>query len=83
MLSFFRMDLILLIVILLAGFLIKYLIDTIQSMSNEIKEIKMKCVTGDKNIILTEKNTNPIGKLNSDLIDNVKYIKNYFDDNNK
>jgi hypothetical protein len=72
------MDLILLIVILLAGFLIKYLIDTIQSMSNEIKEIKMKCVMGDKNIILTEKNTNPISKLNSDLIDNVKYIKNYF-----
>jgi hypothetical protein len=39
------MDLLVLILILLSGYIIKYLIDTINSLNNEIREIKMKCIS--------------------------------------
>jgi hypothetical protein len=38
------MDILVLILILLSGYIIKYLIDTINLLNNEIKEIKMKYV---------------------------------------
>jgi hypothetical protein len=41
------MDLLVLILILLSGYIIKYLIDTINSLNNEIREIKMKCISND------------------------------------
>jgi predicted PurR-regulated permease PerM len=39
------MDLLVLILILLSGYIIKYLIDTINSLNNEIREIKLKCIS--------------------------------------
>ena len=44
------MDLLVLILILLSGYIIKYLIDTINTLNNEIREIKMKCISGDKDV---------------------------------
>ena len=41
------MDLLVLILILLSGYIIKYLIDTINSLNNEIREIKMKCISNN------------------------------------
>ena len=39
------MDLFVILLILLSGYIIKYLIDTINSLNNEIREIKMKCIS--------------------------------------
>ena len=44
------MDLLVLILILLSGYIIKYLIDTINTLNNEIREIKMKCISGNKDV---------------------------------
>jgi hypothetical protein len=44
------MDLLVLILILLSGYIIKYLIDTINSLNNEIREIKMKCISPQNNV---------------------------------
>jgi hypothetical protein len=73
------MDLIVLIVILLAGFLIKYLIDTINSLSNELKEIKNKCIAVNSNDNLNLTTNNPVESFNTELINSIKYFKNYFD----
>jgi|688.fasta_scaffold142979_3 hypothetical protein len=72
------MDLIVLIVILLAGFLIKYLIDTINSLSHELKEIKNKCIAVNPNDNLNLTTNNPVESFNTDLVNNIKYFKNYF-----
>jgi predicted PurR-regulated permease PerM len=73
------MDLFVLIIILLAGFIIKYLIDVISSLSKEIKEIKNKCIktSTTKNLKTTTKT--PIEKMNNDIIKGVSYFKDYFD----
>jgi predicted PurR-regulated permease PerM len=73
------MDLIVLIVVLLAGFLIKYLIDTINSLSNELKEIKNKCIAVNSNDNLNLTTNNPVESFNTELINSIKYFKNYFD----
>lgn len=75
------MDLLVLILILLSGYIIKYLIDTINSLNNEIKEIKMKCISNKNDIkfdipILK----NPVDNINESLIKNIVYFKNYFDE---
>lgn len=44
------MDLLVLILILLSGYIIKYLIDTINSLNNEIREIKMKCISANRDV---------------------------------
>jgi len=44
------MDLLVLILILLSGYIIKYLIDTINSLNNEIREIKMKCISPQNDV---------------------------------
>jgi hypothetical protein len=75
------MDLLVLILILLSGYIIKYLIDTINSLNNEIKEIKMKCISNKGDIqfdIPTLKN--PADKINDTLIKNIVYFKNFFDE---
>lgn len=73
------MDLLVLILILLSGYIIKYLIDTINTLNNEIKEIKMKCISTKNDV----KFDNPIIKnptdINKALIKNIVYFKNYFD----
>jgi predicted PurR-regulated permease PerM len=72
------MDLTILIVILLAGILIKYLIDIIKSLNDEIKEIKQKCIENNQaNFQVNTKS--PVEKFNSDLIKNIQYFRDYFD----
>jgi hypothetical protein len=82
------MDLLVLILILLSGYIIKYLIDTINTLNNEIKEIKMKCISNNANA--TTKKTvkfdtpsvkSPTDNINESLIKNIVYFKDYFDKN--
>ena len=73
------MDLLVLILILLSGYIIKYLIDTINSLNNEIKEIKMKCISTKNNLIFETSSKNPSDQINEALIKNIVYFKNYFD----
>ena len=73
------MDLIVLVVILLAGFIIKYLIDVIASLSKEIKEIKNKCIKPFATTNLKVETITPIEKMNKDIISSMtNYIK-FFD----
>ena len=74
-----RMDLIVLVVILLAGFIIKYLIDVIASLSKEINEIKNKCIKSSATTNLKVETITPIEKMNKDIISSMtNYIK-FFD----
>lgn len=77
------MDLLVLILILLSGYIIKYLIDTINSLNNEIKEIKMKCISTknstNNNLTFESSSKNPSDQINEALIKNIVYFKNYFD----
>ena len=77
------MDLMILIVVLLGAFLLYYLIETIRSLHQEIKEIKTKCVnrdSKDNNGIEFKTNTvDPMVGMNKTLINNMNYLKNYFD----
>jgi len=86
------MDLLVLILILLSGYIIKYLIDTINSLNNEIREIKMKCISNDtkadgkadgkKNVKFnTPSIKNVTENMNDSLIKNIVYFKDYFDKN--
>jgi len=79
------MDLMILIVVLLGAFLLYYLIETIRSLHQEIKEIKNKCVTtndGKNNDIKFETKTNdPVKGINNVLVNNLSNLKNYFDIN--
>ena len=89
------MDLLVLILILLSGYIIKYLIDTINTLNNEIREIKMKCISGDKDVKFDSKPdanatagananaaanaANAAAVANAALIKNITYFKDYFD----
>jgi hypothetical protein len=87
------MDLLVLILILLSGYIIKYLIDTINSLNNEIREIKMKCVSPQNNVkfdspitktplnntTASTTNTTAVNAMNASLIKNITYFKDYFD----
>lgn len=89
------MDLLVLILILLSGYIIKYLIDTINTLNNEIREIKMKCISGDKDVKFdSPANTtgtagagvmninaanSTANAANAALIKNITYFKDYFD----
>lgn len=86
------MDLLVLILILLSGYIIKYLIDTINSLNNEIREIKMKCISNNANAnanATTKKAVkfdtpsvkSPTDNINESLIKNIVYFKDYFDKN--
>lgn len=76
------MDLLVLILILLSGYIIKYLIDTINSLNNEIREIKMKCISNDSNA-----NAKADANANSKVKKNVKFdtpsVKNVTDNMNE
>jgi|LakMenEpi03Aug12_release.lakeMendotaPanAssembly.Ray.scaffolds.fasta_scaffold1915163_1 hypothetical protein len=70
------MDLMLLIIMVFGGLLIMHLINTIRSLTEEIKEMKHTCMNDKK----LEKNTkDPVEKFNTDLITNIKYFKDIFD----
>ena len=79
------MDLLVLILILLSGYIIKYLIDTINTLNTEIREIKMKCISGNKDVKFDNKlevdsSPNAATNANDALIKNIAYFKDYFDD---
>lgn len=70
------MDLVLLLVFVLGGFLILHLINTIRSLTEEVKEMKNACMSDKK----LEKNTqDPVEKFNNDLVENIKYYRDLFD----
>jgi len=70
------MDLTLLVVLVLGSLFIWHLINTIRSLTEEIREMKKKCMS-DK---VFQKNTqDPVEKINGDLIKNIQYFKNIFD----
>jgi FtsZ-binding cell division protein ZapB len=73
------MDLFAIIVILLAGYIIKYLIDTINSLNREINEIKDKCIKSSSNVVFKEKTEQPSIKINKELINSISYFKDFFD----
>lgn len=74
------MDLLVLILILLSGYIIKYLIDTINSLNNEIKEIKMKCISANNDVKFENTSIKtPADNINAALINQISYFKNYFD----
>jgi hypothetical protein len=88
------MDLFVLIIIIVFVFIIKYLIDTINSLNGEIREIKDKCIIGSKAVaagaggkggtgaITFTKNTEkPYDNVNNELIKTIVYFKDYFDNN--
>jgi hypothetical protein len=79
------MDLLVLILILLSGYIIKYLIDTINALNNEIREIKMKCISAKNDVQFdvaspSASAASPITNVANDaLIKNITYFKDYFD----
>ena len=80
------MDLLVLILILLSGYIIKYLIDTINTLNNEIREIKMKCISAKNDVQFDSPSPKPSPKpspitnvANDALIKNITYFKDYFD----
>ena len=77
------MDLLVLILILLSGYIIKYLIDTINTLNNEIREIKMKCISAKNDVqfdVDSAASPSPITNVANDaLIKNITYFKDYFD----
>jgi hypothetical protein len=76
------MDLLVLILILLSGYIIKYLIDTINALNNEIREIKMKCISAKSSVSFDTPPTNVSNvsmDANAALIKNITYFKDYFD----
>ena len=72
------MDLFLFIIILLAGFIIKYLIDTINSLT-EIKEIKNKCISSSKGVVFNNTKNVSDYKMNDNLVKGISYFKDMFD----
>ena len=69
-----------LIVVLLGAFLLYYLIETIRSLHQEIKEIKNKCIVNDK-IKFDTTTSDPMKDINTMLLKNLMYSKKYFDIN--
>jgi uncharacterized protein YoxC len=72
------MDLFTIIIIIVFIFIIKYLIDTINSLSKEIREIKEKCII-EKNTNF-EKKTTILPINTTDIIKGITYFKNYIDE---
>ena len=75
------MDLFVLIIIIVFVFIIKYLIDTINSLNGEIREIKEKCIIGSSGITFTKNTKKPSDNVNKELIKTLVYFKDYFDNN--
>ena len=78
------MDLFILIIIIVFVLIIKYLIDTINSLNGEIREIKDKCIGESKNgkdITFTKTTDKPYTNINNDIIKSIVYFKDYFYNN--
>jgi len=72
------MDLFTIIIIIVFVFIIKYLIDTINSLNGEIREIKEKCINNNKKITFTKNTKTPINM--NEIIKGITYFKNYIDE---
>ena len=73
------MDLLVLIIIVIAGLIIKYLIDVIANMGKEIREIKDKCIRhGSVKKLNNDDTYMPVKNLSKDIIKNISYFKDYF-----
>lgn len=75
------MELITFIIILLVIFLIYYMIETIRSLTKELKEIKTKCIENGTTSrqdfkINTE---DPLKSMNDNLLEKIEYFKVFFD----
>jgi len=70
------MDLTLLIVLVLAGLLILYLINTVKNLIDEIREMKQSCLP-NKNFTKNTKDT--MNNIQTDVVSNLKYLQKYFD----
>ena len=70
------MDLTLLITLVLGGLLILHLVNTIRSLTEEIKEMKNMCMSEKK---LEKTTQDPVEKFNTDLIKNIEYFRDIFD----
>jgi len=73
------MDLFTIIIIIVFVFIIKYLIDTINSLNLEIREIKEKCISNNKNTSFKKTTNEPKISMN-DIIKGLTYFKNYVDE---
>lgn len=73
------MDLFTIIIIVVFVVIIKYLIDTINSLTNEIREIKEKCISNNTNTKFSTKSVvaPPINM--NDIISGLTYFKNFVD----
>jgi predicted PurR-regulated permease PerM len=71
------MDLFVIIIIIVFVLIIKYLIDTINSLNGEIKEIKEKCIL-NKGVTFNKKTEIPTVNT-KDVIKGISYFKNYMD----
>lgn len=78
------MDLTLLIVLIIAGFLLFYLIETIRSLHKEIKEMKLKCIKtvyNDDPTIFKENTIDVSTTIQENLLNILNNTKNIFDKN--
>jgi hypothetical protein len=78
------MDLTLLIVLVVAGFLLFYLIETIRSLHKEIKEMKLKCIKtvyNDDPSIFKENTIELSTTIQENLLNMLYNAKNIFDKN--
>ena len=74
------MDLMILIVIVMAGLLIYYLIDTIRSLQKELREIKDKCITtnNSKQNDFTINSVDPLINISDNTVKMLNNLKEMF-----
>jgi predicted Holliday junction resolvase-like endonuclease len=74
------MDLMVLIVIVIAGLLVYYLIDTIRSLQKEISEIKDKCITTKNSTSsdFTVTTADPMVNISENTINILKKMKDFY-----
>lgn len=74
------MDLILLIVLMIAGFLVYYLIDTVRLLQKEIREVKNKCITTRNSTLedFKENTPDPLINIPNNIINTLNTMKTLF-----
>lgn len=72
------MDLTFLIICIILIYLIYYLVTCVQSLNNELKEVKNKCITTKDNEKLLINTPDPKEKLNNNTISGLEFIKKIF-----
>lgn len=72
------MDLTFLIICIILIYLIYYLVTCVQSLNNELKEVKNKCITTKDNEKLLIDTPDPKEKLNNNTISGLEFIKKIF-----